>query len=238
MRNVKPMLGVLLALSFVIASYPAAARFVSTDPVKADPNTGANFNRYSYANNNPYKFIDPDGRMSDMAADRWGKTVTENPEVMQPLVPVAVAVTAVMAAPAVAAAGMTLVTSPGLIAAGTDVAAGVTGVTGTAGAIGAGVKAASRGGENAAAAAGRAAHKVLAAKVAAKPGWRSEPRMVGADGKVYKPDVVTPNGRILELKPNTPSGVAAGARQTANYEQQLGMPARAIYYEPPKYFDP
>lgn len=28
----------------------------------ADGNTGGNFNRYWYANNNPYKFIDPDGR--------------------------------------------------------------------------------------------------------------------------------------------------------------------------------
>ncbi|HJR75240.1 MAG TPA: hypothetical protein VJ806_16570 [Luteimonas sp.] len=35
-----------------------------TDPVAPDPNTGANFNRYAYANNNPYKFVDPDGRQS------------------------------------------------------------------------------------------------------------------------------------------------------------------------------
>ena len=36
----------------------------STDPVKANPNTGTNFNRYSYANNNPYRYTDPDGRLS------------------------------------------------------------------------------------------------------------------------------------------------------------------------------
>jgi len=42
----------------------AHARFVSVDPVKADPKTGQNFNRYHYGNNNPYKFIDPDGRRS------------------------------------------------------------------------------------------------------------------------------------------------------------------------------
>lgn len=41
---------------------PVAGRFLSVDPVGADPNTGANFNRYWYANNNPYKFTDPDGR--------------------------------------------------------------------------------------------------------------------------------------------------------------------------------
>jgi hypothetical protein len=72
----------------------------------------------------------------------------------------------------------------------------------------------------------------LAERVAQKPGWQSEPRLVGADGKVYKPDVVTPGGHILELKPNTPSGRAAGARQIQNYEEQLGMPGRVIYYEP------
>ena len=37
-------------------------RFLSVDPVTADAKTGGNFNRYWYANNNPYKFTDPDGR--------------------------------------------------------------------------------------------------------------------------------------------------------------------------------
>lgn len=41
---------------------PIAGRFLSVDPVSADPNSGANFNRYWYANNNPYKYTDPDGR--------------------------------------------------------------------------------------------------------------------------------------------------------------------------------
>ena len=65
-----------------------------------------------------------------------------------------------------------------------------------------------------------------------KPGWQSEARLEGKDGKFYKPDVVTPGGHILELKPNTPSGRAAGARQIQNYEEQLGMRGRVIYYEP------
>ncbi|UBB24917.1 hypothetical protein LAG73_16525 [Pseudoxanthomonas japonensis] len=41
---------------------PVIGRFLSVDPVTAYSSPGANFNRYRYANNNPYKFIDPDGR--------------------------------------------------------------------------------------------------------------------------------------------------------------------------------
>ena len=43
---------------------PSLGMFLSIDPVAANANTGANFNRYRYANNNPYKFTDPDGRES------------------------------------------------------------------------------------------------------------------------------------------------------------------------------
>ena len=42
---------------------PAIGRFLSVDPVGAGPGSGANFNRYWYADNNPFKFVDPDGRM-------------------------------------------------------------------------------------------------------------------------------------------------------------------------------
>jgi RHS repeat-associated protein len=38
-------------------------RFLSVDPVTANSSTGANFNRYMYANNNPYRFVDQDGRL-------------------------------------------------------------------------------------------------------------------------------------------------------------------------------
>ncbi|MCC8536224.1 RHS repeat-associated core domain-containing protein [Xanthomonas axonopodis pv. poinsettiicola] len=41
---------------------PTIPRFPSMDSVTADTTTGGNFNRYWYAANNPYKFIDPDGR--------------------------------------------------------------------------------------------------------------------------------------------------------------------------------
>ncbi len=42
-------------------------------------NTGASFNRYVYANNNPYKYIDPDGREVKVVGDNdFKKKVSEN----------------------------------------------------------------------------------------------------------------------------------------------------------------
>ena len=41
---------------------PGIGAFLSVDPVTADSAGGANFNRYRYADGNPYAFIDPDGR--------------------------------------------------------------------------------------------------------------------------------------------------------------------------------
>ncbi len=42
---------------------PEVGRFLSVDPMPSDTATGWNFNRYNYAANNPYTFVDPDGRM-------------------------------------------------------------------------------------------------------------------------------------------------------------------------------
>jgi hypothetical protein len=101
------------------------------------------------------------------------------------------------------------------------------GVTG----LGAASRVGLRGGESAAAALGRLKHAELASKVKAK-GWKSNPSMVGIDGKTYRPDIVTPRGRILEYKPNTTSGRAQGARQAKNYSKQLEKRVRVIYYDP------
>lgn len=52
---------------------------------------------------------------------------------------------------------------------------------------------------------GKQAHKDFADKVKQKPGWQSEPSLIDpATGKTVKPDAVTPSGRPVELKPNTP----------------------------------
>ncbi len=40
------------------------AGFISPDPVGVSTSNGSNFNRYWYANNNPYRFVDPSGRYS------------------------------------------------------------------------------------------------------------------------------------------------------------------------------
>jgi RHS repeat-associated protein len=45
---------------------PVAGRFLSIDPVATDSSGPDGFNRYAYANNSPYKYVDPDGRFAFM----------------------------------------------------------------------------------------------------------------------------------------------------------------------------
>lgn len=49
---------------------PQIGRFLSVDPVTAYSNPVGAFNRYWYANNNPYKFTDPDGRDAFFFTDK------------------------------------------------------------------------------------------------------------------------------------------------------------------------
>ena len=60
---------------------PGIGRFLSVDPVTANGNTGGNFNRYKYANNNPYRFTDPDGRQ-EMSAEEIDNAREENRGIM------------------------------------------------------------------------------------------------------------------------------------------------------------
>lgn len=54
----------VLSVTLMAAAGAAEARWLSVDPVKANANNGQSFNRYWYANNNPYKYTDPDGRVA------------------------------------------------------------------------------------------------------------------------------------------------------------------------------
>lgn len=56
---------------------PVAGRFLSVDPVVTDANTGRSFGRYHYANNNPYKFTDPDGRLPIIPLIGLGLAINE-----------------------------------------------------------------------------------------------------------------------------------------------------------------
>jgi RHS repeat-associated protein len=58
------------SLSYMGARYyhPTLGRFTGIEPVGFNPDNLHSHNRYAYANNNPYKFVDPDGRIAFLAA--------------------------------------------------------------------------------------------------------------------------------------------------------------------------
>ncbi|QQP98573.1 RHS repeat domain-containing protein [Lysobacter enzymogenes] len=62
----KHVMDAATALTYMQQRYYDAAigRFLSVDPVAVDPYRATNFARYAYANNNPFRFVDPDGRQS------------------------------------------------------------------------------------------------------------------------------------------------------------------------------
>jgi RHS repeat-associated protein len=53
-------------LSYMGARYydPVLGRFMGIDPVHFQTDNLHSFNRYAYTNNNPYKYVDPDGRFA------------------------------------------------------------------------------------------------------------------------------------------------------------------------------
>jgi RHS repeat-associated protein len=57
-------------LSYMGARYydPVLGRFMGIDPVDFQEDNLHSFNRYAYTNNNPYKYVDPDGRYALLIA--------------------------------------------------------------------------------------------------------------------------------------------------------------------------
>lgn len=93
-------------------------------------------------------------------------------------------------------------------------------------------------GDNWATRAGRRAHQALRERLEQKSGWDYEPKLENGGG--LRPDVGAParnplepdTRRLMELKPNTPSGRRAAAKATKRYFDQTGNKTRAIYYDP------
>jgi hypothetical protein len=61
-------------------------------------------------------------------------------------------------------------------------------------------------------------------------GWHRDGYKV--NGRWIFPDATTRRGYLLELKPDTPSGRAAGAKQCAEYTRVTNKRCRVIYYQP------
>lgn len=64
-------------LSYMGARYydPVLGRFLGIDPKEVSPSEIHSFNRYSYTNNNPYRFVDPDGREAVSVDSRNNQTI-------------------------------------------------------------------------------------------------------------------------------------------------------------------
>jgi hypothetical protein len=100
-------------------------------------------------------------------------------------------------------------------------------------------------GDNWATRAGRRAHDALRDRLAQKPGWVYEPTVKTPEGQPLKlkPDVGAParnpvapdRRRLMELKPNTPTGRRAGQKAAERYQQETGNKTRPIYYNPKDY---
>lgn len=68
-------------LSYMQQRYysPETGGFLSVDPISARSGKFANFNRYRYANSNPYSFVDPDGRAAIVTRMKDGSITVSFP---------------------------------------------------------------------------------------------------------------------------------------------------------------
>jgi RHS repeat-associated protein len=76
-KNLRQVLEATRKNALAYDKVASGGRYLSIDPVTTDANTGSSFNRYAYAANNPYKYIDPDGREIVIGgSDSYKKAVT------------------------------------------------------------------------------------------------------------------------------------------------------------------
>ncbi|MHC1678847.1 RHS repeat-associated core domain-containing protein [Stenotrophomonas maltophilia] len=131
-------------LSYMQQRYmdPQLGVFLSVDPVTAYEQPIGQFNRYRYANGNPYRFTDPDGRESGAAFKVVNDATNGQPVTPPPRNPndrlgpaIGVALTAVLAAPVLAEVGLSAMANPAAVASAAEIGAGAAGVTGTSGAL-------------------------------------------------------------------------------------------------------
>ena len=80
---------------------------------------------------------------------------------------------------------------------------------------------------------GNQRHAELQERMRAK-GWKVDRVDTGvvdpATGRTVYPDAITPRGHPVEIKPNTPTGRAAGASQLETYERATGRNGRVVHY--------
>ncbi len=185
---------------------PVIGRFLGADPKGVDPENIHSFNRYSYANNNPYKYVDPDGHSP---------------------------IDVVFLAYDIGKLGVALYTGVGAGAALADVAMSVVGVASPVPFAGQAMKAAraadkavdavrgaekvarKTGGESAAAARGREAHKNYENTL----GGGYEFNKALPSGK--RPDAIDVENKIVrELKPDNPRAIKRGEKQLEGYRSE------------------
>ncbi|MDN8644502.1 RHS repeat-associated core domain-containing protein [Stenotrophomonas indicatrix] len=131
-------------LSYMQQRYmdPQLGVFLSVDPVTAYDQPVLQFNRFRYGNGNPYKFTDPDGRESGAAFKVVNDATNGQPITPPPRNPndrlgpaIGAALTAILAAPVLAEAGLAAMANPAAVATATEIGAGAAGLTGTSGAV-------------------------------------------------------------------------------------------------------
>jgi RHS repeat-associated protein len=128
-KNLRQVLEGTRKNRFAYDKRTSGGRFLSIDPVVTDANTGGSFNRYAYASNSPYKYVDPDGRQERAAeafSDQFrNDAASGNSGVYEPFhTPVVIATIGMVVGPPIAAAVIAGAPAGATVAAGGAAAKG------------------------------------------------------------------------------------------------------------------